>query len=87
MQKRLDNRIDLCYTLITVREELTEQKEETKMKNAMVKVNNVPAYAESLRFWVVRLVDGALWFWGAWSDEQGAQNAAREIGGLMVTNE
>ena len=57
------------------------------MKNAMVKVNNVPAYAESLHFWVVRLVDGALWFWGAWSDEQGAQSAALEIGGLVVTNE
>lgn len=54
---------------------------------ARVKVNNVPEYAEEYRYLVVRDVEGKLWFWGAWNDENKARTVAREVGGLVVEND
>ena len=34
----------------------------------MANVNNVPNYAKSKEWFVVREVDGELWFYGAYSD-------------------
>ena len=31
-------------------------------------IHNVPAYAHDYPFYVVREVDGELWFWGAYRD-------------------
>jgi len=47
----------------------------------MYEVKNVPAYA--LRgdrpHWVARMVDGELWFWGAYWDKGDAVEAALNI--------
>lgn len=53
-----------------------------KVKN----VNNVPQYALTMRYWVVRAVEGEMWFWGAWNDEYTACMAAAELfnGGVVV---
>jgi hypothetical protein len=42
----------------------------------MVKYNvqNVPEYALKIPYWVCRPIDGTLWFWGAWDDEEEAYN-------------
>lgn len=52
-----------------------------------VKVNNVAKYAESKRYIVARSLDGELWFWGAWDDEEKAKQAAAEIDGVVVSTE
>ena len=60
-------------------------KEETTMTNC--KVNNVPQYAHNYRYWVVRAVEGELWFWGAWNDENRANEVAAELlNGAIVVN-
>lgn len=54
-----------------------------KVKN----VNNVPNYAHDYRYWVVRAVEGELWFWGAWNDENRANEVAAELfNGAIVVN-
>ncbi len=60
-------------------------REAKKMAN--IKVNNVPAYARNCPYWVCRTDNNELWFWGAWTQENEAQQVAREIGGLVVENE
>ncbi len=52
-----------------------------------VKVNNVPEYATNYAFIVTRLVDGYLWFWGAYDTPERAMEAAESIDGLIVINE
>ena len=52
-----------------------------------VKVNNVPEYAAQYRYIVARLVDGDLWFWGAYGTMERATEAAESIDGLIVINE
>lgn len=54
--------------------------------SAKVDVHNVPQYAKTHDFWVVRLVDGELWFYGAWNDTKEAERVAREVHGLVVQN-
>lgn len=51
------------------------------------KVNNVPEYAAQYRYIVARLVDGDLWFWGAYGTMERATEAAESIDGLIVINE
>lgn len=35
-------------------------------------------------FIVARAVDGDLWFWGSWDDEERAHMVAREVDGIVV---
>ena len=51
------------------------------------KVNNVPEYAANYMYWVVRAVNGELWFYGAWNDENRANEVAAELfNGAIVVN-
>lgn len=49
-------------------------------------INNVPDYAKSYTYFVVRKVDGALWFYGAWDAYSDAEDVAIEVNGMVVTN-
>ena len=53
-----------------------------------VKVNNLPANVNKYRWLVVRAVDGAVWFYGAWyaDQESDAYAQAREVDGFVVEN-
>lgn len=51
----------------------------------MVKVNNVPDYAKTRRFWVVKIVDGEYWFYGAFNDVTKAYNSCREFGNCTLS--
>lgn len=55
--------------------------------NCFVHVNNVPEYATKYTFIVTRLIDGCLWFWGAYDTPERAKEAAESIDGLIVINE
>ena len=47
-----------------------------------MKVNNLPnTYKQYI---VARAVDGELWFWGSWDDEERAHTVANEIDGIVV---
>ncbi len=49
-------------------------------------VKNLPDYP--LRKYVVaRPFDGVLWFWGTWDDKDKAREVAREMNGVVVTND
>lgn len=53
-----------------------------------VKVNNVPEYAGQYRYIVARLVDCALWFWGAYGTPERAAEAAGSLdSAIIVINE
>lgn len=53
-----------------------------------VKINNLKDYALDHKYIVARIVDDELWFWGAWDDDQRAEEVARQLGnGLVITNE
>ena len=52
----------------------------------MYNLVNVPEYANHYEFIVVRLVDGAYWFWGAYADGFKAEQVALEVGGVIVHN-
>ena len=47
---------------------------------------NAPEYASHYEFVVAREIDGDFWFWGAYSDGFKAEQAALEIGGIIVHN-
>ena len=49
-------------------------------------VLNAPADAFDYEFVVARYVAGDLWFWGKYTDGFKAQQAAMEIGGLIIHN-
>ena len=53
-----------------------------------VKVNNLPTNVNKYRWLVVRAVDGAVWFYGAWyaDQESDACVQAREVDGFVVEN-
>ena len=50
----------------------------------MTHINNLPAYALNYEYTVARVVNGELWFWGAWDDESRACEVARELGNGVV---
>lgn len=57
-----------------------------------MKVNNLYAYAREKKYIVARQTDDVengtdLWFWGAWNDLRQAQDAANEIGGIVIETE
>ena len=51
----------------------------------MMKVNNVPAWAWSKYYMVIRYCDGAWWFYDAWTADRGedAMTQAQEIDGEL----
>ena len=52
-----------------------------------VPVANVPEYAKKKAYWVCNLVNGVLWFWGAWNDIGGASKSANAMpNGIVVAN-
>ena len=51
-----------------------------------VEVKNCPKYVEQYDYIVARLVEGDLWFWGAYSDLDKATKAANEVKGIVVNN-
>lgn len=57
-----------------------------------MKVNNLYAYAREKKYIVARQTDDVengsdLWFWGAWDDLRQAQDAANEVGGIIIESE
>lgn len=57
-----------------------------------MKVNNLYAYAKEKKYIVARQTDDVengsdLWFWGAWDDLRQAQDAANEVGGIVLESE
>lgn len=52
-----------------------------------VKINNMPDYAAEKQYVVATLVDGELWFFGAYDDYDKAQYAVQETDGrLLIEN-
>ena len=49
-------------------------------------VLNAPDDAFDYEFVVVRQIDGDYWFWGKYTDGFKAEQAAIEIGGLIIHN-
>ena len=49
-----------------------------------MKVNNMNDWARESKYIVVRIVDGAAWFYDAWEDFDKAAKQAIEVGGLVV---
>ena len=54
------------------------------MLNTIVK--NLSSYAINYKYIVASDVDGDLWFYGAWNDENRAYEVARNIRGVVVKN-
>lgn len=57
-----------------------------------MKVNNLFEYAKNHKYIVARQTDDVengsdLWFWGAWNDLRQAQDAANDIGGIVIETE
>lgn len=53
----------------------------------MLNVNNVPKYAKSRRFWVIREVGEEHWFYGAFDDVTRAFKSAKEVeNALLIEN-
>jgi len=50
----------------------------------MIKVNNLPEYAKNYNWLVCRVVDGELWFWGAFKDEGKAFEIATNMNGVVL---
>lgn len=51
-----------------------------------IKVNNVPEYASEYDYIVCTLVDGELWFYGAYDDFARANMAAHEGNRVIIEN-
>lgn len=54
-----------------------------------VTINNLPQNPERFTYFVCRVVDGQVWFYGAWFAHQaeGAAQQAAEIDGIVVKGE
>lgn len=48
-------------------------------------VNNVPDYAVNYQYWVVREVDGAMWFYGAYETDERAKEVAGTVNGIVLS--
>lgn len=53
----------------------------------MMNINNLPEYANNYKYIVCRVVNGALWFWGAYNEQSRAAEAAAAVGGTVVAAE
>lgn len=54
------------------------------MLNTIIK--NLSSYAINYKYIVASDIDGELWFYGAWNDENRAYEVARDIRGVVVKN-
>ena len=54
------------------------------MLNLIIK--NLSNYATQYKYIVASSVDGDLWFYGAWNDEDRAYGVARDIDGVVIKN-
>ena len=52
------------------------------MENIAARINNLPK--DYSPYVVARVVDGELWYWGSWEDEEDAKQAAISIPGTGV---
>lgn len=50
----------------------------------MITIHNIPTYANHYEFIVASLVDGELWFYGAYHKENTAIYVANKIGGVLI---
>ena len=50
----------------------------------MIKVNNLPEYAKNYNWLVCRVVNGELWFWGAFNDHDKAREIAIDVNGTVL---
>ena len=59
------------------------RKEEKRMQNGILKINNLPQYALVMNYVVARrdAETKELWFWGAFDTEEESIRVASEIGG------
>ena len=48
------------------------------------KINNLPNYAEDYKYIVVTLVDGELWFYGAYNEYEKAECVVKETDGRLI---
>lgn len=55
-----------------------------KELKGIVTINNVSAYVTDEKFIVARLVNGELWFWGAWDDKKSADKVAQTMQDMIV---
>lgn len=49
-------------------------------------INNLPDYATNYNYIVASVLDGDLWFYGAWDNEDKAYDVARVINGAVIKN-
>lgn len=49
-------------------------------------INNLPDYAINYNYIVASVLDGDLWFYGAWDNEDKAYDMARIINGAVIKN-
>lgn len=49
-------------------------------------INNLPDYATEYCYIVASVVDGNLWFYGAWNNADIAYKMARNIDGAVIKN-
>lgn len=49
-------------------------------------INNLPDYATEYGYIVASVVDGNLWFYGAWNNADKAYEVARSIDGAVIKN-
>ena len=49
-------------------------------------IKNLSNYATNYNYIVASAVDGDLWFYGAWDNEDAAYEAARSIDGVVIKN-
>lgn len=49
-------------------------------------INNLPDYATEYGYIVAFVVDGNLWFHGAWNNADRAYRIARSINGVVIKN-
>lgn len=49
-------------------------------------INNLPNYATEYGYIVASVVNGNLWFYGAWNNADKAYKVARNIGGAVIKN-
>jgi len=50
----------------------------------MEHIHNLPDYARTRNYIVVRVVDNEFWFWGAWDELDPAWDAAMAIDGYVI---
>ena len=49
-----------------------------------VKINNIPEYANHYKYVVATLVEGQLWFYGAYDEYDKADRAFKEMDGRLI---